>query len=826
MGCDPARYARSLLEILELKRTLQMVPAFPGMKPVDVTSQRLERIMQLRQGCRQRTPWWCWMILMLSAAATLPGAALLVADDEPAAPAPPAVDTLHAVAGQRRANEIVREYQVADVVAKIHEQRGDDEPTTLRWLVKSLKMMRPVLFTVPFGTDQSPDTPDPVVAIASEEACRIVVTASEETHRFIATQLDGLRQLGIGDLRIEIHFITAAPQLIKTAVSEWQIQTTKQSGEELAGDRIGVPLNRPSPEDGAQEGTRATVTTESRLPVLLKIVDDRQAARILRTLEADSRTKVLAAPTIRVFSGQSATVQDASLTAFVVGVKDGTPQRRFITEGIRMGLRPLLLRGDKVWLDLELRGSEITKVSKTAVKVAGREEELTLEIPEVRETRIESAVEIPLGQTLVLNGPEFRHADKKPQPMLVSVRVDRIPTETPAEQTKPQRQVGIGSDSDAGVIGTVVVDKMPTDPSAATPTSERKPERAETNLDDHFVRVYNVADLLGADGNSAAVAGEEGSQDAAGKTAALDALVRRITVEVLPDTWDGSGGSGTVEAFPTNLSLVVSHAAKAHLAVHNYLNNLREQRGLSPCPDKPPAHCPPRDDGVIQTRTYAVADLVIPVPNFASSTAPQRVKADFKPLIDLITSTVEPSSWSCVRGRGTITTVPTNLSLIIEQTASVHQEISELLGQMRRLQDIQVTVETKFLGLPQRMFERIGRDFPGAGGPAEDGGEFSREGWSRLSETEATRLLGACQADDLAEILQSPKLTLFNGQVGRVAWQDHGAKVTLQYQGILAADGKSVQLTVMLGEAQPGASPRAAFCADSGRRGAVAGRYE
>ena len=45
-----------------VEATLQMVPAFPGMKPVDVTSQRLKRIMQLRQGCRERTPWWCWMI--------------------------------------------------------------------------------------------------------------------------------------------------------------------------------------------------------------------------------------------------------------------------------------------------------------------------------------------------------------------------------------------------------------------------------------------------------------------------------------------------------------------------------------------------------------------------------------------------------------------------------------------------------------------------------------------------------------------------------------------------------------------------------------------
>ena len=210
----------------------------------------------------------------------------------------------------------------------------------------------------------------------------------------------------------------------------------------------------------------------------------------------------------------------------------------------------------------------------------------------------------------------------------------------------------------------------------------------------------------------------------------------------------------------------------------------------------------------MQTRTYAVADLVILVPSFAASTAPQRVKADFGTLIDLITSTVDPASWSCVGGRGTITTVPTNLRLVIEQTARVHQEITELLEQLRGLQDVQVTVETKFLGLPERLFELIGKDFPGADGPAGDGSVFARQGWIRVSEEVAARLLSACQGDDRAEILQSPKLTLFNGQVGRVAWQDHGAKITLQYQGVVAAHGKSVQLTAMLGEAQPGASSR------------------
>lgn len=85
LGCDPAAYARALVDVLELKRELKPVPVFPGVRPVEVTSQRLERIMQLGQGCQRRTPWWCWLIAALAAAATWPGAAFVVTaeDDAP-----------------------------------------------------------------------------------------------------------------------------------------------------------------------------------------------------------------------------------------------------------------------------------------------------------------------------------------------------------------------------------------------------------------------------------------------------------------------------------------------------------------------------------------------------------------------------------------------------------------------------------------------------------------------------------------------------------------------------------------------------------------------
>ena len=78
LKCDPAMYARSLLDVFELKSQLASVPVFPGVKPVDVTAKRLERIMTLGQGCRRRTPLWCWLIAVGVAAITLPGAAFVV----------------------------------------------------------------------------------------------------------------------------------------------------------------------------------------------------------------------------------------------------------------------------------------------------------------------------------------------------------------------------------------------------------------------------------------------------------------------------------------------------------------------------------------------------------------------------------------------------------------------------------------------------------------------------------------------------------------------------------------------------------------------------
>jgi len=86
-------------------------------------------------------------------------------------------------------------------------------------------------------------------------------------------------------------------------------------------------------------------------------------------------------------------------------------------------------------------------------------------------------------------------------------------------------------------------------------------------------------------------------------------------------------------------------------------------------------------------------------------------QADFDSLIDLIQTTVAPTTWDEVGGPGSISEFRNNLSLVISQTQDVHEQIVDLLEQLRRNQDLQVTIEVRFITLNDNFFERIGVDF-------------------------------------------------------------------------------------------------------------------
>jgi len=81
----------------------------------------------------------------------------------------------------------------------------------------------------------------------------------------------------------------------------------------------------------------------------------------------------------------------------------------------------------------------------------------------------------------------------------------------------------------------------------------------------------------------------------------------------------------------------------------------------------------------LTTKVYPVADLV----RFRDESGEEW--ADFDSLIEILTSTVEPTTWDCVGGSGSIAPFENNLSIVVSQTQEGHREIERVLENLRRV---------------------------------------------------------------------------------------------------------------------------------------------
>jgi type II secretory pathway component GspD/PulD (secretin) len=204
-------------------------------------------------------------------------------------------------------------------------------------------------------------------------------------------------------------------------------------------------------------------------------------------------------------------------------------------------------------------------------------------------------------------------------------------------------------------------------------------------------------------------------------------------------------------------------------------------------------------------------------------------------LMNLVTNTIAPQSWDSVGGHGHIDWYPVGQALIVNQTPDIQEQIQELLQALRRLQDMEVAVETRFITIAEGFYERIGVDFninirnnssrygpqlvsqqfqpfgfinnfspsnliagmtpagtftqdlsipvtnssfgmavPPFGGypniPGANGGLSL--GLAFLSDIEVDLFMEAAQGDQRTNVMQAPKLTMFNGQTSTLGVTD------------------------------------------------------
>lgn len=245
-----------------------------------------------------------------------------------------------------------------------------------------------------------------------------------------------------------------------------------------------------------------------------------------------------------------------------------------------------------------------------------------------------------------------------------------------------------------------------------------------------------------------------------------------------------------------------------------------------------------------------------------------------KVLIDLITHTIAPDKWADSGGSGVIEYNPQLLSLVISQTPDIQDQVQELLTALRRLQDQEVAVEVKVVSLSDDFYEIIGVNFsmniptntrgtaaqvangyrpstlvsgitpagnltsdlsipitnntfsqaflPFYGGnPAIPGVGGISMGLAFLSDIQVFLFLEAAQSDRRTNVMQAPKLTLFNGQTanllvseqqpyvtnvllqqinGQVIFQPQvqslGTQVQITIQAVISADRRFVRLSL------------------------------
>jgi type II secretory pathway component GspD/PulD (secretin) len=218
----------------------------------------------------------------------------------------------------------------------------------------------------------------------------------------------------------------------------------------------------------------------------------------------------------------------------------------------------------------------------------------------------------------------------------------------------------------------------------------------------------------------------------------------------------------------------------------------------------------------------------------ASSGAQAAKKTLEDVLIKLITNTIKPETWDSMGGPGTIDYFPLGMALTINQTPDIQEQVQELLHALRRLQDMEVAIEIRFITISEAFFERIGLDFninivnnnpkfenmivsqqfapfgqinkltsdavvglqpsgqftstldipitqnsfnlapPPFGGfpnmPGADGGLSL--GLAFLSDIQVFLFMEAAQGDRRTNVMQAPKLTLFNAQTSTISVSD------------------------------------------------------
>ena len=421
LGCRPADYARRLLEVLERKHQLRVAPALPGVRPVEITSARLERVMRLGNGIQKRTPVWVWLVMLVCGAVVLPGAAWAVIQEESAAEAQTEVGASSKLSATSAATESTQNsqyqehrFEVGDLLQKVRDNKVVNQSAE-SILIGELTPFDAIKDTMKLLLDgESRYKP---IRGGRISGTQLIVNETPERVEQIQKAIDNAREVGFDQIVAETRFLKTNQEQIKTLGIEWE-QVKSDASVNASPPIVFDPSGKqpkvdfPSLTLPTREGIHAVSHIDHSAPVLFSVVPEMELQRIIKMSASRDRISMMQAPTVTLFNGQDAEVSAVSQRPFVTGVKDAkattenpTGKDAIISifeEGTRMRVKAVL-KENTVELDCHVQLREIADVKTVHVSHDTETDAGTsIQVPTIVATNVEVKRKISLGDTLLL----------------------------------------------------------------------------------------------------------------------------------------------------------------------------------------------------------------------------------------------------------------------------------------------------------------------------------------------------------------------------------------------------------------------------------------
>lgn len=626
LGCSPLEYAQSVLSVIECKHQLKSVPVFPGMKPVEITTQRMERIMSLKQGSQKRMSWWNVVAVVLFAAVVLPGE----------------------VTGQED-----------KLNGKMSVPRSHSLPGKV----------------MPAPVYQSGVSPTSVVADANTELSGQAIVATVNDRAISVDNIAGDVRLKLeaeselsteqrqGRLRSEIKSRLA--QFVEQEIVLQEIDSTLTMDKSVAMEKSlfkcffkevlpGVRLGRGVETDAeleemlAKDGLSIEVLLNnfSRMQKVQGYVSslvDHPASK--EDLQAAIDAVCAKASVVTLFDegkiGSSTTTQPLVSDTGVQGVSTAS-----VADSRQAG------SGDAV-------GNDTGRGIIGEAKIEGMLNRITVvgAVKQPGAYSIQSAgAGVSVLHAIALAGGLQDSADERV--------VVRRPLADGSVSVNLVSLRSVGMDARSSLTlgpGDVVVVERNQVRDVEKKLQQKLQQIVTLTFDDIPIldAVKKIATTYGVN-----IVLDTRAIETAASSKTTPVHSQTVSIDVKDITLRGA------------LTLLCNQLSWKFETDHHEVIRISPERWTP--------------------RVYNVADLVVPIgqsvpsPGSPATGSPEPSQPKFAEVMELITTTIEPSTWSDQGGGGRINQTPNTLSLVVRQTDGVHKQIVELLSQLRDVQNVQL----------------------------------------------------------------------------------------------------------------------------------------